>query len=189
MNTHSLFSNSLVFAIGIAILFAFALIPGSGNSTEALEKHPTSDLYERLEEFHGHTCGGSLMGARLGLAARADLDARGGSGKYKAEYFAHSCPVDGIQLTAGTTYGNRALTVHDRNDHRLVLTDMTSDLKVEVTLTEESLAKGKQSRALAQKIRELPAGSSDRILLEKEIEKIYHWFRSAEEKEVVRIVT
>lgn len=70
-------------------------------------------FYEFLHRFHGHTCAGSLMGARLGFAAKAALAAAGGEGKFKAKVYLLACPVDGVQAAAGTTYGNRALEVED----------------------------------------------------------------------------
>jgi formylmethanofuran dehydrogenase subunit E len=74
---------------------------------------PPSEAYALLETFHGHVCGGSLFGARLGGAAREALRATGGKGKLKAHYFDRSCPVDGIQVFAGTTTGNGAFAVTD----------------------------------------------------------------------------
>lgn len=165
------------------VLTIFIFIGFSSLSVLA-EKIP-SNFYQQLHEFHGHTCGGSLMGARLGLAARNALDKMGGSRKYKAKYFDLSCPVDGIQMAAGSTYGNRRLTVIDQNEHRLVLIDVKEGRKVEAKLTPIAIEKAKHSRELSKKARNLPADSNERSSLEKEIDSIYEWLRSAEEQAVV----
>jgi formylmethanofuran dehydrogenase subunit E len=43
--------------------------------------------------------------------------------------------VDGVQVGAGTTYGNAALSVEDRDEHRLVLTAEGDKRQVEARLT------------------------------------------------------
>ncbi len=142
-------------------------------------------LYDDLEKFHGHTCAGSLMGARLGSAAKAALKAASGEGKFTAKYFSLSCPVDGVQIAAGTTYGNRAIEVKDKGDHRLVLTAEKNRVQVEARLTRLAEEKGKLSRELSGKARELPVGSPERQRLEAEVEEIFSWFRTAPDKDVV----
>lgn len=127
------------------------------------------------------------MGARLGLAALGALDAEGGSGKYQAEYFDHSCPVDGIQMAAGTTYGNRRITVVDQNEHRLILKDSKTGKTAEAKLTPLALEKARRTRALSQQARNLQSGSKERAALEAEIESIFEWLRSVEEHEVVNV--
>ncbi|HZV80701.1 MAG TPA: formylmethanofuran dehydrogenase subunit E family protein, partial [Geobacteraceae bacterium] len=75
-------------------------------------------LFTQLGQFHGHVCAGSLFGARMGLAAKEALRKAGGEGRLKARYYDLSCPLDGIQVGAGTTYGNASLVVEDRDEHR-----------------------------------------------------------------------
>ncbi len=144
-------------------------------------------LFESLEKFHGHTCAGSLMGARLGLAARAALKSVGGEGKLKATCFSHACPVDGVQVAAGTTYGNRAIEVDDKNEQRLLLTAEKNGRQVEARLTKLAEDKGKLSRELTKKVRELPVGSPERQRLEKDAEEIFAWFRTAHDEDVVQV--
>ena len=74
-----------------------------------------------LESFHGHTCAGSLMGLRRGLSAKKALK---GHGKLKAKTFILACPVDGIQVATGATFGNKTITLEDRNKLYLILTDV-----------------------------------------------------------------
>ncbi|MHB8843341.1 MAG: formylmethanofuran dehydrogenase subunit E family protein [Nitrospirota bacterium] len=144
-------------------------------------------LSEQLEKFHGHTCAGSLMGARLGLAAKAALKAAGGEGKLKARYYNLSCPVDGVQIAAGTTYGNRAIEVEDKGEQRLTLTAEKNGRQVEARLTKRAEEKGALSRELSKKARELLVGSPERQRLEAEVEAIFSWFRTAPDQAIVVI--
>ncbi len=140
--------------------------------------------YGFLEKLHGHTCAGSLIGARLAMAAR---EAIGSGRKFRATYYDLSCPVDGIQVFAGTTVGNKALTVEDRDEHLLVLTDKKSGRKVEARLTHKAEEMGKGYRNLSRKIRSLPDKSAQRIEIAQEIEAALEWFRTAPQEEVVKV--
>lgn len=145
---------------------------------------PDAELYDLLERFHGHTCAGSIFGARLGYAAKA---AMGDHGKLKAQYFNLSCPVDGIQFAAGTTYGNRALEIIEQDDHRLILIDTKSGKKVEARLTEQALEKGKAFREISSKLRSLDSESDESIMLKKEKESVLDWLKTAPDSQVVNV--
>ena len=145
---------------------------------------PEPEMCAFLERFHGHTCPGSLMGLRLGLAAKEALNAKG---KITAKTFLHACPVDGIQVATGTTLGNKSFNLEDRGEMYLILTDSTSGKQVETRLTEKAMTKGKSFRDLSEKSRDLAAGSPERLSLEKEIEAVLDWFRTAPDNEVVTI--
>ena len=142
---------------------------------------------ESLEKFHGHTCAGSLVGARLGHAARSALKAAGGEGTLRAKYFDHSCPVDGIQVSAGTTYGNRTIEVEDRDEQRLLLTAEKNGRQAEARLTKAAEETGNLSRELSKKARGFPIGTPERLRLEKEVEEIFAWFRTAPDADVVLV--
>lgn len=169
-----------------SLLFMALAVGGAGASPQA-PAPSDAGLYDFLHRFHGHTCAGSLMGARLGLAAKAALQGAGGEGKLKARYFDHSCPVDGIQVAAGTTLGNKAMEVVDKNEHRLILTAEKNGRQVEARLTKAAEEKAKPTRDLSKKARALPAGSPERQRLEKEIEEVYTWLRTAPDAEVVTV--
>ncbi|WP_298266853.1 FmdE family protein [Geobacter sp.] len=160
----------------------------SWSSALAAGAQPASTLYSQLETFHGHVCAGSIFGARLGLAAKEALKEAGGTGKFTARYYDLSCPVDGIQVGAGTTYGNAALVVEDRDEHRLILTADGNKRQVEARLTKKAEELGLRSRDLGKKARALPEGSPERRRLEQEIEEIYGWLRTAPTAEVVTVV-
>lgn len=167
----------------LSIVFIFSImflinIPIANSSP------PNAEMCAFLEKFHGHICPGSLMGLRLGLAAKEALNAQG---RIEAKTFLLACHVDGIQVGAGTTYGNRALTVEDRNELYLILTDVKSGKKVEARLTEEAMEEGKGFRELSAKYRSLEAGSPEQLAVKKEIDDILNWYRTAPDSEVVTV--
>lgn len=172
----------------IVVTLVLLAVAGTAFSLEkgpALRMDPT--LLDTLEKFHGHTCAGSLMGARLGLAAKAALQAVGGNGKLKARYFSQSCPVDGIQVAAGTTYGNRAIEVTDENEHRLLLTAEKNARQVEARLTRGAEEKAKRYREVRSKASGFAVGSPERQRLEKSMEELVYWFKAAPDAEVVQV--
>jgi len=160
-----------------------------GNISYAGDAIPTPALYSQLETFHGHVCAGSIFGARIGLAAKEALKEAGGTGKFTARYYDFSCPVDGVQVAAGTTYGNKALTVQERDEHRLVLTATGNKRAVEARLTKKAEELGLKSRDLGKKAKVLPTASPERVQIEQEIEEIYSWLKTAPVAEVVTVKT
>lgn len=165
----------------------FAGVMSLAVSLERAQAAPSPDpaVYELLQQFHGHSCAGSLCGARLGLAARQALKEAGGTGRFTARYYDLSCPVDGIQLTTGSTYGNRQLTVDDRDEQRLILTASGNKRQVEARLTEKAAAVGEQSLKLKRQAAALLLSSPERRQLEEEIESLYTWLKTAPDAEVV----
>lgn len=145
-----------------------------------------TELYAFVKKFHGNECTGAVIGVRLGLAAKAALKLQAGE-KAKARFFKHSCAVDGIQVAAGTTYGNRDLAVEDRHENRLVLTAAKSGRKVEASLTKAAEGKAGQSLAMKKKLQSLPKDSPERHRLETELAAITAWFRTAPDDAVVEV--
>ncbi len=172
----SRFSGASFFLVLMLMLAPFGVFTPNAYAVDA--------RYGFLEQLHGHACAGSLIGARLAMAARAAI---GSGGKFRATYYDLSCPVDGIQVFAGTTLGNKALTVEDRDQHLLVLTDKKSGRKVEARLTHKAEEKGKSYRNLSRKIRSLPGESAQRNEIAQEIEALLDWFRTAPQEEVVKV--
>lgn len=144
-------------------------------------------LYSQLEAFHGHVCVGAIFGARLGLAAKEALKEAGGTGKFTAKYYDLSCPVDAFRWRTDTTYGNKALTLQERDEHRLVLTASGNKRAVDVHLTKMAEELGLKSRDLGTKAKALATGSPERLDLEREIEDIYAWLKTAPTREVVSV--
>ena len=167
----------------LSIVFIFSImflinIPIANSSP------PDEEMCDFLERFHGHVCPGSLMGLRLGLAAKEALNAEG---RIEAKTFLLACSVDGIQVATGATYGNRAITVEDRNEMYLILTDTKTGRQVEARLTEEAMEKGKGFRELSSKSRTLKSGSPEQLALKKQIDDILNWYRTAPDEKVVTI--
>lgn len=169
----------------VAFAGVMSLAISCSNAHAATGTKPEPVLFSQLEAFHGHVCAGSIFGARIGMAAKEALKKAGGTGKFTSRYYDLSCPVDGVQVGAGTTYGNAALSVEDRNEHRLVLTAAGNKLKVEARLTRKAEELGLKSRDLGKKAKALPAGSPERLRVEREIEEIFSWLKTAPEQEVV----
>jgi len=171
----------------VAFAGVMSLTISCSSAQAAIGTKPEPALFSQLEAFHGHVCAGSIFGARIGLAAKEALKKAGGTGKFVAKYYDLSCPVDGVQVGAGTTYGNAALAVEDRDEQRLVLTAEGNKLRVEARLTRKAEELGLKSRDLGEKAKTLPAGSPERDQLEREIEEIFSWLKTAPEQEVVAV--
>jgi formylmethanofuran dehydrogenase subunit E len=171
----------------VAFAGVMSLVISYSNALAASDTKPTSALFSQLEAFHGHVCAGSIFGARIGLVAKESLKQAGGTGKFTARYYDLSCPVDGIQIAAGTTYGNSALTVDDRDEQRLLLTAEGNKRQVEARLTQKAEELGLKSRDLGKKAKGLPAGSPERLRMEQEIDEIYSWLKTAPDEEVVSV--
>lgn len=171
----------------VAFAGVMSLAISCSSAHAATGTKPEPGLFSQLEAFHGHVCAGSIFGTRIGMAAKEALKKAGGTGKFTSRYYDLSCPVDGVQIGAGTTYGNAALSVEDRNEHRLVLTAEGNKLKVEARLTRKAEELGMKSRDLGKKAKALPAGSPERLQVEREIEEIFYWLKTAPEQEVVAV--
>ncbi len=156
------------------------------STSPAISAPPDTETYNLLERFHGHTCAGSLMGLRLGLAAKEALS---GGQKLHAKCSVLACPVDGIQVGAGTTYGNKALEVEEGQGLYLILTDTQSGRQVEARLTEKAMEMGKRYRDLSSQKNAQVSGSPEQVRLEKEVTAVLEWFRTAPDLEVVTIRT
>lgn len=169
--------------VAFAGVMSMAVMYNSATASD--DTVPPQALYSQLESFHGHVCAGSIFGARLGLAAKKVLKEIGGTGKFTGRYYDLSCPVDGIQMAAGITYGNKAITVQERDEHRLLLTATGNKRAVEARLTIKAEELGLKSRDIGNKAKVLPIGSPERVKLEREIESIYSWLRTAPTADVV----
>lgn len=153
----------------------------------AADDCPDQDVYQLAEQFHGHTCTGLIIGIRIGIATKEALRAAGVSGKFKAQYYSKSCPVDGLQIAIGTTYGSKSIEVIDHRENRLILSDITGRHRIEATLTEFADKQRLQSISLKMKTNKLQDGVEEKNRLEQEMENINSWFRTAPDEEVVAV--
>ncbi|MEF8773571.1 MAG: FmdE family protein [Halobacteriales archaeon] len=108
------------------------------NATDEIES-----LFETTQALHGHTCPGSAMGLRAGLAARNALDVDPDANKelqcYVStgpEHPAH-CFIDGVQVATGCTYGKGNIEKLDHGKNALRLLDTESGREVRVSLDPE----------------------------------------------------
>lgn len=180
-NIHGKLTSFIMINGSILVIFIAILLI---NMPIAYSAPPDAEMSAFLHKFHGHTCPGSLMGLRLGLAAKEALNAQG---KITARTFPHACPVDGIQVATGATYGNRAITLEEGNGMYLILTDTKTGKRVEATLTQEAMEKGGGFREFSSKARSLEAGSPEQLEAKKKADDILNWFRTAPDENVVAI--
>ena len=101
-------------------------------------------FYARLQQLHGHRCPMSILGARLGLAARARVGRHGETGDVTARYHHRTCAIDGIQLALGTTAGNNNLELVPGQEHLLEAENLNTGARVALTLTDEALTLGRE---------------------------------------------
>jgi len=112
--------------------------------TITLSKEERRTFFDALKMLHGHRCPMSILGARLGLAARAHVGRHGESGDVTALYHHQTCAIDGIQLALGTTGGNKNIEARPEGEHRLTATNKTKRMYITVRLSEEALRRGKE---------------------------------------------
>ncbi|MBT1070682.1 FmdE family protein [Pelotalea chapellei] len=153
----------------------------------AADDCPDQDVYQRAEQFHGHTCTGLIIGIRIGIAAKEALRAAGVSGSLKAQYYSKSCPVDGLQIAIGTTYSSKSIEVIDHQENRLILSDITGRHRVEAKLTEFADQQRLLSISLKKKIDKLQDDVEGKDRLEQGMDDINSWFRTAPDAEVVEL--
>ncbi|MBN1831653.1 MAG: formylmethanofuran dehydrogenase subunit E family protein [Deltaproteobacteria bacterium] len=146
-----------------ALIVSIILLTGISTAHSA---PPDAEMCSFLERFHGHTCPGSLMGLRLGLAAKEALNAQG---RITAKTLMLACSVDGIQVATGATIGNRALTLEDRGEMALILTDVQTDKQVEARLTQEAMNRAKIFRELSGNARTMDDGSPEQVNIKKKL--------------------
>jgi formylmethanofuran dehydrogenase subunit E len=103
-----------------------------------------ADFYEFLHRLHGHRCPMSIMGARLGLAAREHVGVHGIDGDVSATYMHQTCALDGIMAALGTTPGNNNIVIEPKGLHCLEAINKKFAVRVRIILTEEALALGRR---------------------------------------------
>lgn len=143
-------------------------------------------FFEVLARLHGHRCPMSILGARLGLAARAALGAAPGQ-RLTAVYLHQTCALDGIQLATGCTAGNGNLQVAPRGEHRLLLRREGEARGVEAELTELALARGRAYGALKTRAEAAPPGTPERDRGEAALETLLRELEAAPAAELVTV--
>jgi formylmethanofuran dehydrogenase subunit E len=128
----------------------------------------------------------SILGARLGLAARAALGAAPGE-RLTARYLHQTCALDGIQLATGCTAGNGNLQVDRRGEHRLLLFREGSTAGVEAELTAHALARGQAYGRLRAEAEAAPPGTPEGRRAEEALEELLGELEAAPAQELVSV--
>ncbi|MBE0616989.1 MAG: formylmethanofuran dehydrogenase subunit E family protein [Proteobacteria bacterium] len=146
------------------------------------------EFFAALALLHGHRCPMSILGARLGLAARSALDAPAGQ-RLSALYRHQTCALDGIQLATHCTLGNGNLRVEHRGEHRLLLWVEGQSTGSESRLTLAALERGRSFAELRDRVAGLTAGAPDRRQAEATMAQLLRSLESAPEAELVAVRT
>lgn len=144
-------------------------------------------FWQALARLHGHRCPMSILGARLGLAAR---EALGGARSWKqlsARYHHRTCALDGVQMATSCTLGNGNLQIEPTGEHLLVLWDPETRDQARVRLSEEALAAGRRYGELRRTSEGLAPGTTARTAADEEAETILAWLESAPAESLVTI--
>ncbi|MBI5017831.1 MAG: formylmethanofuran dehydrogenase subunit E family protein [Deltaproteobacteria bacterium] len=172
--------KALLSAGFVLCVLGFALAGWTGSAPG-----PDASLYDALARFHGHRCAGSLLGARMGFAAKAALGDKVGKGKLRAVYYAAACPLDGIQMTTGCTLGNGTIEAKGKEERRLVLSVDGVPGSVEATLTPEAAEQARVFKDLSKTAKGLPQRSPERQRAGERMEEILKALASAPEATLV----
>lgn len=97
-----------------------------------IEKTP----WERVIEFHGHTCAEIALGYRVAQIANREL----GVSEIlepliKVTAYTHSCALDAFQIINRATYGRNSLFVVEQNIHSYVFQTKDNVEKLQITVT------------------------------------------------------
>lgn len=76
--------------------------------------YPDYPTYEEVVRFHGHSCPGSMMGYRMGIAGvnaakAAGIDPKGLYAIVENNF----CGVDAVQIVTSCTFGKKRIIYHD----------------------------------------------------------------------------
>ncbi len=143
-------------------------------------------FFEALAMLHGHRCPMSILGARLGLAARTALAPAPGE-RLEARYFHQTCALDGIQLATRCTLGNGNLRVEPRGEHRLLLWAEGQSAGAEAVLTPAALERGRSYTALREGAAGLPEGAPERREAAEAMERVLRGLETAPEHDLVAV--
>lgn len=149
---------------------------------------PGREFFTILERLHGHRCPMSILGARLGLAARAALGKlQPNENRLRARYYHRNCALDGVQLATRCTLGNGNIEVLPAGEHRLELSIVGGGRHVEAELRTEALERGHRFAGLRTRAEDLPPESAARKTLEIQMTDILTALETAPEEELVGV--
>lgn len=94
------------------------------------ESGPLKAQFDEAAAFHGHRCPGLAMGVRAGCEALRALGVEKNEHKLHCTAESSACYLDGIQITAGTTMGKRAIEIVDKGLAAFTFSDSDTGAKV-----------------------------------------------------------
>lgn len=114
-----------------------------------------ADIFDRCIEnavrFHGHLCGGQIIGVRMALAGLRELRMRDPRGKDRKNLIVvveiDRCATDAIGAVTGLTPGRRSLKIKDLGKMAATFVDLSTGRAVRVCVRESSRRKGEELAA------------------------------------------
>ncbi len=131
------------------------------------------DLPLELEEavkFHGHLCPGLVLGYRVAILARKELDlGRSEDEELVAIVENDTCAVDAIQHINGATFGKGNLVFRDHGLHAYTFIERTSGKQIRIELKADIFSDAsKQRNDILQKLHnDIPLTTEEKTILQK----------------------
>ncbi|BCS89924.1 FmdE family protein [Pseudodesulfovibrio sediminis] len=125
------------------------------SSTEEFER-----LLDAAVAFHGHVCGGQIIGVRIGMAGLRELGITDPRGRERKDFIAFvetdRCATDAILTVTGLTPGKRSLKILDYGKMAATFVHLPSGRAVRIHVLKSSMEKASE---LARKLN--PGGGKD----------------------------
>lgn len=103
---------------------------------------------EKAVNFHGHLCGGQIIGVRMALAGLRELGMRDPRGKDRKNLIVvveiDRCATDAIIAVTGLTPGRRSLKIKDFGKMAATFVDLSTGRAVRVCVKASSRRKGEE---------------------------------------------
>lgn len=103
-------------------------------------------LLKKAEEFHGHICGGIVLGTRLTIAGMRELGMTPGEHNHNLIVYTEidRCGADAVQALTGCSLGHRNLKHKDFGKFAALFVDISTGKAVRVSVHEKNRAKNEQ---------------------------------------------
>ena len=108
---------------------------------------------ERAVDFHGHLCGGLIIGVRMGLLGLKELGVRRAKGEELLAIVENdTCAADGIQVVTGCTFGKGNFIFRDWGKMAATFYDRNKKRGVRISISPEALEKMREFREMIHKL-------------------------------------
>ncbi len=109
------------------------------------EIHEFETLLQAAVKFHGHLCGGQIIGVRMGMAGLRELGITDPRGSERKDFVAFvetdRCATDAILTVTGLTPGKRSLKILDYGKMAATFVHLHSGKAVRIHTLESSMKK------------------------------------------------